>query len=188
MDDNKIVELFNQRDEAGIAVAKEKYHNYCYSISYNILQNNEDAEECASDTFLRAWNAIPPAHPNNLALYLGTIARRLSLNLYQKYRAKKRGFGEIAMTYDELEEVIPEGASISSDANHDSSVIVEVINQFLDTLPDKQRNIFVRRYWYLRSIEDIAKDYNVNPNNVKQILFRLRNKLRVMLEKKGVIV
>ena len=108
MEDNKIIELFYQRDEAGIAIAKGKYHNYCYSISYNILRNNEDAEECVADTLLRAWNAIPPAQPNNLAVFLGTITRRLSLNMYQKYRAKKRGFGEVSMAYEELEEVVPD--------------------------------------------------------------------------------
>jgi len=188
MDDNKIIELFHQRDESGIAEARDKYFHYCHSISYNILRSKEDAEECVSDTFLRAWNAIPPASPDNLAVFLGTITRRLSLNLYQKNRAQKRGSGVVAMALSELEEMIPDISTPSIEAQEDSKEIVEVINHFLESLPEKHRNIFVRRYWHLRSIEEVAEDYGLRPNNVKQILFRLRKKLKVMLEKKGVVV
>ena len=164
-----------------------KYSKYCHSISYNILRNNEDADECVNDTYLRAWNAIPTARPYKLAIFLGTIARRLSLNRYRDYKSVKRGFGQVDIALEEIEEILPDTAS-SNDLQTDGEIIVEALNRFLAGLPEKQRNVFVRRYWHLRSIEEIACDYGLSAQNVKQILFRTRNKLKVKLEKEGILL
>ena len=190
MDDNEIIELFQKRDEEAVNAAAKKYSKYCFTISYNILRCAEDADECVNDTFFRAWNAIPPACPNNLAVYLGAIARRLSLNLYKKKGAEKRGFGQIGLAFSELEEVLPNSLpSIDGHSEYsDSAAITSAINVFLKDLPEKQRNIFVRRYWHLRSIEEIAGEYALTANNVKQILFRSRKKLKIILEKEGITI
>lgn len=187
MNDCEIIESFWQRNEAAISMAAAKYSKYCHSISYNILHNNEDAEECVNDTYLRAWDAIPPTRPNKLSVFLGTITRRLSLSRYTKSRAEKRGFGQVAVVLDELEEVVQDSAS-SIDARIDSEIIVVTLNSFLSDLPEKQRNVFVRRYWHLCSVDDIASDYGLSSQNVKQILFRLRNKLKTKLEKEGILL
>jgi len=177
--------LLRQRNEQAIAAAAEKYSKYCYTVSYSILHCNEDADECVNDTFLRAWNAIPPSSPDNLAVFLGTITRNLSLNLYKKKKAEKRGFGQIQTVLDELAEVVPDtGASF--DDYEDSAAITAVINGFLKSLPEKQRNVFVRRYWHLRGIEEIAEDYGLTSGNVKQILFRARKNLKKQFEKEGI--
>jgi RNA polymerase sigma-70 factor (ECF subfamily) len=108
LDDKNIIELFHQKDETGLTEINKKYHNYCYSIAYNILRDKEDTEECVNDTFLRAWDAIPPAFPEKLSVFVGTITRQLALNLYQKKKASKRGYGEVCLAFEELEEVIPD--------------------------------------------------------------------------------
>jgi len=187
VDDNEIIELFWQRNETAISAVTAKYSKYCYSISYNILHNNEDADECVNDTYLRAWNAIPPTRPDNLAVYLGTITRRLSLNRYHKKSAQKRGSGLIDAVLSELDEVVLD-ASSSFDEDLDGEIIIETLNRFLARLPEKQRNVFVRRYWHLRSIEEIAGDYELTATNVKQILFRSRNRLKKELKKEGILL
>ncbi|MDR1131028.1 MAG: RNA polymerase sigma factor [Oscillospiraceae bacterium] len=187
MDDDMIIELFWQRSENAVTAAADKYSKYCHAISYNILNNNEDAEECVNDTYLKAWNAIPPARPDNLAVFLGTITRRLSLNRYKKNHAVKYGRGQTAIALTELEEVIPDAAT-SLDENMNAEIVTSVINRFLAKLPKKQRTVFVRRYWHICSIEEIADDYSLSAENVKQILFRARKKLRLILEKEGILV
>ncbi len=186
VDDNEIIELFWQRSETAISAAADKYSNYCHAISYNILHIKEDAEECVNDTYLRAWNAIPPTRPNKLAIFLGTITRRLSLNRYRDIKAAKRGLGQVEITLTELEEVVPDTAASFED-NINAEIVTSAINRFLANLPEKQRNVFIRRYWHFRSIEEIADDYSLTVENVKQILFRARKKLKTILEKEGVL-
>jgi len=187
MDDNEIIELFWRRNELAINAATAKYSRYCHSISYNILHNNEDADECVNDTYLRAWNAIPPARPNNLSVFLGTITRRLSLNRYKKSKAEKRGSGQIDIVLSELEEVVSD-TSASFDEDMESEIIVETLNRFIARLPEKKRNVFIRRYWHLKSIEEIADDYELTCSNVKQILFRTRIQLKKALMKEGILL
>ena len=185
MDDDKIIDLFWQRNEMAIEAAGQKYQRYCFSIGYDILKNKEDVEECVNDTYFRAWEAIPPTKPNNLAVFLGTITRRLALNLYKKKRADKRGGGQVEIVLSELEEAIPDG-SASLEKELEREEIIKTINGFLKDLPEKQRNVFVRRYWHMKSIEDIAKDYQLTISNVKQMLFRARKQLKLRLEEEGV--
>ena len=187
MDDEMIIELYWQRSEKAISVTAGKYSKYCHAISYNILHNNEEAEECVNDTYLRAWNAIPPTRPNKLAIFLGTITRRLSLNRYRDSKAEKRGSGQVEITLAELEEVVSDTAA-SVDESMDAENITAIINRFLAELPEKHCNVFVRRYWHFRSVEEIADDYRLTIENVKQILFRSRQKLKIVLEKEGILL
>lgn len=187
MDDSEIIDLFWQRQETAIREVEIKYSKYCSFISRNILDNDEDVEECVSDTYFKAWNAIPPTHPDNLAIFLGTITRRLSLNRYKKNKAEKRGGGRIDRVLSELDEVIFDEKS-SIDVYMDTKIITTTLNFFLENLPEKQRNVFVRRYWHFRSIEEIAIDYGLSVSNVKQILFRTRNMLKIKLEEEGILL
>jgi RNA polymerase sigma-70 factor (ECF subfamily) len=122
-----------------------------------------------------------------LAVFLGTITRRLSLSRYQKNKAEKRGSGQIEIVLSELEEVVPDTAA-SFDEDMDSEIIIGTLNRFLARLPEKQRNVFVMRYWHLKSIEEIANDYELSTANVKQILFRSRKQLKIKLKKAGILL
>jgi RNA polymerase sigma-70 factor (ECF subfamily) len=186
MDDIKIIELFWQREEAGLAAATHKYTGYCHSIAYRILSNNEDAEECVADTWLRAGNAIPPARPNRLSTVLGKITRNLSLNRYEKLHAEKRGGGAVEVALAELADCIPSSTSVEEEI--EGKALTELIDKFLDTLSLQARNVFVQRYWYLCSVADISADLGISENNVKSILFRTRNKLKQQLEKEGITI
>ncbi|NMA95852.1 MAG: sigma-70 family RNA polymerase sigma factor [Clostridiales bacterium] len=185
MEDEKIVDLFWQRSELAIARAESRYSRYLYSISYRILQNREDAEECVNETFLRAWNAIPPARPSILRTYLGRITRNISLNYLEKMNALKRGGNQVDIILSELEECIP---SIQMDIEEilNERAVIDVINNFLKGLSKDQRKVFVRRYWYGSKIKAIGKDYGFTESKVKSILFRLRKGLKRKLEKEGI--
>lgn len=180
MDDSKIVELFFDRSELAISETGKKYGRYCHYIAYNILRNNEDAEECVNDTYLRAWNSIPPKRPNKLQTYLGKITRNLALNMLEKSTAQKRGKGQIPLVLDELAECIPDKRS-STDIVEDLYV-KELLDRFLDVLPAETRKIFVRRYWYMSPVKEIAREYNLTESKVTVTLFRTRKKLKEFLE------
>lgn len=184
MDDSKIIELYMSRSEQAISETSEKYGRYCYCIAYGILHDDKDAEECVNDTYLRAWNSIPPNRPNRLQTFLGKITRNLSLNRWEKLSAEKRGAGQIPVILDELAECIPDG----KDTEHtvDSMIIRDVLNRFLNNLPTKTRKIFVRRYWYMSSVKEIADEYGLSESNVTVILFRTRKKLKNLLGKEGI--
>ena len=183
MEDNKILQLFNERSELAIMNVQMKYGNYLRTISRNILGDELDAEECVNDTFLKAWNNIPPAKPDNLRTYLGKITRNLSINLFEKNTAKKRGGSQTDLVLEELSEIIP-GEGLEN--VQESKTITSAINKFLENQTGEYRKIFVRRYWYLDSVIDIAKRYHFSESKVKTALFRMRNDLREMLEKEGI--
>ena len=186
MEDLDIVELYWNRDEQAIKETSAKYGNYCYSIAYNILYNNEDAQECVNDTYLGAWNAIPPHHPMNLATFLGKITRRLSLNKYRALHADKRGGNEVTLSFDELEDCIASENSVKDEV--DAQQLAELINKFLGTLKENERKVFVCRYWYFESVNDIALRFFYTPSKEKMILKRTRDRLKEYLEKEGVLV
>lgn len=186
MEDSKIVALYWERSETAISETSKKYGRYCGYISYNILNNTRDAEECVNDTYMRAWNSMPPHRPGRLQTFLGKITRNLSLNRYKQYHAEKRGFGQTELALSELEDCIHSAAAI--DGASDELALTEAINGFLAALPKINRKIFVRRYWYLSSINEIAEQYDMNENKVTSILFRVRNELRRHLEKEGIMV
>lgn len=181
MDDSKIVELFLSRNEEAIKQTQEKYSRYCDYIASNILSSKEDAEECVNDTLLRAWNSIPPAKPQNLKSYLGTITRNLALDRYDRNTAKKRS--GVELVFEELSECLPDstGRDITEELTLKSA-----LNEFLSSIGERKRIIFLQRYWYLSSVKDIAENNGLSENNVKVILLRLRAKLKKFLEKEGI--
>ncbi len=186
MDDNKIVELYWNRDEQAIAETSSKYGNYCFSISRSILHNQQDCEETVNDTYLATWNAIPPHHPLNLSTFIGKICRRISLNKWRSQTAEKRGGGEVTVSYDELEECIADDRSIRETL--DEQMLAETIDEFLATINETQRKVFVCRYWYFDSIEDISSRFHFSQSKTKMMLKRTRDKLKDYLIKEGVIV
>ena len=184
MKDNEIIELYWDRDEAAITATADTYGNYCYSIAYNILCNNEDAEECVNDTWLNAWKSIPPQRPNRLSTYLGKISRNLSLNRYKLFTAQKRGKGQVEIALSELEGCVP--AQTDVEQITDEMVLVNAIETFLRAQPRTERNIFIGRYWYLYPIRDLAGAYRMSESKIVSLLYRMRNKLKLHLEKEGV--
>lgn len=184
MNDSEIIELYTARNENAVTQTDLKYGRYCRYIAFNILKNDEDSEECVNDTYLRAWNSIPPKHPENLKTYLGKITRNLSLNRFEKLSSKKRGSGQIPLILDELSECIPD--SKNTETAVEDTIVTEIINRFLDGLSPETRKIFVRRYWYMSTVRDIANDYGFTQSKVTVTLFRTREKLKKVLEKEGV--
>ncbi len=184
MDDKEIVTLYWERRESAIEETAKKYTRYCHTIAYNILHNTEDAEECVSDTFLNAWNSIPPQRPNRLSAFLGRIARNLALNRWDYYTAEKRNGGSIPLVLEEMAECVPAKEDMENLA--DAMDFKDVLDRFLSSLPKEKRIIFMRRYWYFCTIEEIAKDLGKSESGVKMTLLRLRTSFRSFLMKEGV--
>ena len=186
MRDHEILELYWARNESAIAATTEKYGSYCHTIAYNILRNKEDAEECANDTYLGAWNSIPPQRPNRLSIYLGKITRNLALNRYKRYTAEKRGHGQVVLALSELEACVPSETTVEQTIEENE--LAAAIDRFLYAKPKLNRNIFVRRYYHLYVIRDIADAYGMSESKVTSLLFRMRNELRQFLEKEGIML
>lgn len=186
MDDKGIIELYWQRNERAISETKVLYGNYCYSIAYGILKNNEDTLECENDTYLEAWNNIPPERPIYLSAFLGKIIRQKAIDKWRRNNAKKRGGGEVQLSFDELEDCISHSSSI------DDQLVAEEtakrISDFLRMLPQNERIVFVRRYWYFDSINDICKRFGYTKSKVKMMLKRTRDNLIIYLEQEGVLI
>lgn len=185
MEDEKIIELYWKRDEEAIKQTNLKYGSFCYYIAHNILKDEEDSKECVNDTWFKAWMVIPPKHPEFFQAFLGKITRNLSLDRYRRSRASKRGGGAVEVVYEELEECI---ADHGSDTQTDSIVITDALSRFLAEISHDARIIFVRRYWYADSIEQIAQRYGMSESKVKSALMRSRNRLKAFLEKEGITV
>ena len=183
MNDSQIVALFFARDQRAIGETDAKYGNYCRCIVRNILQNKEDAEEAVSDTYLALWNAIPPHKPAVLRTFLGKIARRTALKQWEKLHTQKRGGGEVALALEELSEYLSDGNT--PEAAMEAEELTRILNEFLRKLPKEERQIFVCRYWYLDSIQNIAERFGFSESKVASMLHRIRGKLRKHLEKEG---
>jgi len=182
MEDKKIIELFFKRDEEAIHQVMKKYQNYCFSIGKNILDNSQDVLEVLNDVYLALWDSIPPQCPESLSAYLGKITRNLSLSKYRYAKAKKRNGGMEEVSFNELEECIPD---TFFKKNCSQILLTDAINDFLSTLSNKDRHVFVCRYWYFDSIKDISKRYLISESNVKMSLKRNREKLKEYLVKEG---
>lgn len=183
MEDNEIIQLYFERDEKAIKATADKYGHYCNSIAYHILNTWEDAEECVTDTYFKAWNSIPPNRPSALRLFLGKITRNTAFDLYKKRNTDKQGGGEIAIILDELAECVSGGSEPYQEL--DRKQMRNAINSFLGTLPAEKCALFVRRYWYSESISEIAERYCMSENQVSVILLRLRKKLHDYLVERG---
>ncbi|MBE6651361.1 MAG: RNA polymerase sigma factor [Ruminococcaceae bacterium] len=183
MDDNKIVELYLQRDESAVKLTSEKYGSRLRQLSYGIVGDKQVAEECENDTYMEAWSTIPPHEPRSyLYAFLARIIRHISLNCCRKRgRLKRRAY--ISELSAEMEQCIPSPDDI--ECRIDSLTLGKAINDFLVCIDEEKRNIFVRRYWYLDTVQEISKRFDLSESKVKTTLLRCRNKLREHLEKEG---
>ena len=184
MNDQEIIALFWARQESAISATADKYGRYCHSIAYNILYNHFDAEECVNDTYLTLWNKIPPKEPNPFKAYICRIIKNLSLKKYEFNHAKKRN-SEYEASLDELEECVSDGTEASEAVEFKE--LQMAINMFLSELPEKKRILFLRRYWFLQPVKDIAKDYGITEKTASMRLARLREKLQQYLQEKELI-
>lgn len=184
MKDADIVDLFWARDERAITEAAFKYEKYCSAIARNILQNQADVEESMNDTWLNAWNSMPPHRPAMLQTFLGKITRFICLKKWRTLHSQKRGKGEVALTFEELAESIPDGKAI--DDSMKAKELTQILNTFLCQLSNNERDVFVCRYWYLDSISNICEQFHFSQSRVKTMLWRTRAKLKDYLIKEGI--
>ncbi|MGN0353829.1 MAG: RNA polymerase sigma factor [Muricoprocola sp.] len=184
MKDVDIIDLFWVRDEKGIELVDKKYHSVCYSIAWKILTNREDSEECVNDTWFAAWRYIPPQRPPKLVAFLGKITRGFAIDMLRKKHAAKRMDMHIA---DITEEVKSLNTAITHnlDEHMEAEELIVIINRFLGGLSDRDRDIFVQRYWVMESIKNIAARHRMSEGAIKQNLLRNKRKLKKILEKEG---
>lgn len=183
MDDNGIIQLYWDRNDQAIKATSDKYGHYCRAIARNILNNEEDAEECVNDTYLNAWESMPPHWPEQLAAFLGKITRNLSFNKYKRNHAEKRGGGEITLVLDELTDCVSDTDDVEQ--MFDRQELVKTIDSFVRSLSPEKRNVFVRRYWYADSVSAIAADHGMPQGTVSKALERTRKQLKMYLTERG---
>ncbi len=183
MEDACIVNLYWARSETAIDETSAKYGKYCYTIAHNILANAEDADESVNDTYLNAWNSMPPHRPAILSTFLGKITRRISIDKWRSRSAEKRGGGEIILALDELSDCVPSGTSIEQSV--EAAELGKAIDCFVMALPLMERRVFICRYWYLDPIASICEQFGFSQSKVKVMLHRTRNNLRNYLEREG---
>lgn len=186
MEDGQIIELYFVRSENAIRETADKYGRYLGSIAHNIVHSAEDAEECVNDTYLHTWNAIPPTRPTAFQIWLGKITRNLSLDVWKRQRAQKRGGGGVELLLSELEDCIPSGENV--ERHLEDAALAGLISDFLRTQRQESRVYFLRRYWYGESLAQIAERFDVGEGAVKSALFRTRRGLKDYLEREGVSV
>ena len=180
--DAEIISLYWARDEQAVTETARRYGSYIHAISVQILESEPDAEECVNDTYLKAWNTIPPNRPDPLKPYVGMISRHLSLDRYEEYHTQKRG-GQVPLVLEELAECIPDNDSREDIG--ESVALKDALARFIRSLPDKTQMIFLRRYWYASSAAEIAEEYGMRENSVNVLLHRTRKKLKDHLQKEG---
>ena len=186
MDDIEIVSKFWERDEDAISQARAKYGSYCRSVACDILRNSEDVDEVLNDTFMGAWNSMPPNKPQKLSTFLGKITRNLSLKKFRQINADKRGAGVVTVSLEELSECISQNKTVEEEIS--IKELARTIDFFLRTVRDEERRVFLRRYWYFDSIEEISIKFGYSQSKIKTMLFRTREKLKKQLEKEGVFL
>ena len=177
MEDKQLIELYFARSEEAIGETAKKYGPYCRAIAGHILTNSADVEECVSDTWLRVWGAIPPNRPERLGAFLGRITRNLALD---RLRVEKRR----CPIREELAECLTAGDPTG--AMTDRVVLTAALNRFLAGLPPKKRELFLRRYWYFSTLEELGRDFGMSESNVKMTLLRLRQALKAQLKQEGI--
>lgn len=183
MDDEQIVVLYWERSENAIRETAAKYENYCHSIAFGILKNHEDANESVNDTWLDAWNSMPPHRPSVLSTFLGKITRRVAIDRWRRDTAKKRGGGEMMLLLEELTECVPAEHTVEQD--WELTELARTVNDFLLTLPEEKQRVFMCRYWYADSVSSIAKRTGFSQSKVKSMLYHSRKALREYLDKEG---
>ena len=184
MDDNKIIDLYWARSQQAIAESETKYGAYCRTVARNILDRAEDAEECVNDTWLRAWNSMPPQRPTVLQAFFGKLTRNLSLDRWRRDRAQKRGGSQVELALDELEDCL--SARDRVDEAVDAQITANLISNFVRGLPQQDRMLFVRRYWYFDSESAICTRFGISRSKAASMLYRLRQELKATLESEGI--
>ena len=185
MKDEELIALYFARDEQAARLTAEQYGPLCHRVARDILGSEEDAEECVNDTWLAAWNQIPPARPEHLCAYLVRITHNLAVSRWRANRAEKRGGKDFLLSLEELESCAPAVADQTLPDEEEGAWLGRLINAFLGTLPKQVRQVFVHRYYFSRPISDIAVRFGMSESRVKSMLFRTRNKLKNYLEKEG---
>lgn len=185
MDDQKIIELYWARNEDAIRHTADRYGQYCYAIAYHILSVREDSEECVNDTYLDAWNSMPPHRPTVLSAFLGKITRRIAIDRWRQSHAQRRGGGEIALALDELSECVASSGDVVKEV--ETLEVAAAVQRFLDTMPELERRVFVRRYWHMESVAELAKRFGCGQSRIKSMLHRTRAKLQKHLQEEGLV-
>lgn len=183
MEDSEIVELYWRRVESAIGETARKYGGYCRSIARNILADPQDSEECVNDTYLGAWNSMPPHRPTALSTFLGKITRRIAIHRLQERKAEKRGGGEVPLALEELSSVLSAGDVTQEQV--ELKALTASIDRFLSALPQPERDIFVSRYWFLMPLAEISAAFGFRLSKTKSMLFRTRKKLGEHLREEG---
>lgn len=183
MGDREIIRLFFDREEKALNEVSSKYGSFCRKIALNILGKREEAEECVNDTYMRAWESIPPNDPPVLSAFLARITRNLALSRVEFFNAEKRGGGSGELSFEELDDFILGENSVEKQAEQNE--LIAQINMFLEKLPARQRQIFVARYWGFYKLSELAKLFGMSESGVSASLERTRKKLRKHLEKGG---
>ena len=186
MPDESIIELYWQRDEAAIKETETKYGAYLTKVAMNILADREDSEESVNDTYLAAWNSMPPQKPSVLSTYLSKLTRRISISIYRKRTSKKRIGGEFALSMDEMDDVF--SGQAQPEKEMEAKLLGELINQFLRTLSGEERRTFIGRYYYMDSLKEVAAYCGMSEGKAKTMLFRTRVKLKEYLRKEGFMI
>ena len=186
MEDSAIVALYWARDEQAIAVTQEKYERYLMKIAFNVLADEGDSEESVNDTYLKAWNSMPDNRPSVLSTYLGKITREAAIDIYRKRTSAKRGGSQYAVSLTELEDVLSMGDTVVQKAEEQQ--LAKAISEFLRGLPERKRNVFISRYYFLDAVKDIADCAGMSESAVKSMLMRERQDLKKYLEKEGFAV
>lgn len=184
MKDKDIISLYFARSEDAISETDKKYGGYCRALTYNILGNPEDSEECVNDTYMRVWERIPPEKPVKLGAFVARIARNLAMDMLDRFAAAKRGGNSHALAYEEISECVP--SKVSVEASADEHRLAELIEEFVTSLPWEKRTIFMKRYYHFCSVSEIAEQMLISESKVKMTLQRTRAKLKEFLEKEGI--
>ncbi|MBQ4425499.1 MAG: sigma-70 family RNA polymerase sigma factor [Lachnospiraceae bacterium] len=184
MTDEHIIKRLNERDETALEAIAGKYGSLAGSLAMRILRDPQDAEECVQDGLMAVWETIPPLQPASLCSYFVALVRNRALDLYKKDHREKRGGGVIAQALEELEDCAAPG---SPEDELNARILEERINDYLGRLPERERNIFLRRYYYAEQVSDIAECYGMSPHKVSVLLHRTRNKLKRFLKKEDLL-
>ena len=183
LEDEKIIKLYWDRNQTAITTSEEKYGAYCHQVAWNILRQTEDADECVNDTWLKSWEAMPPERPKVLKYFFSAITRNLSLDYYKKSHRMKRGGGQGEVALEELSECISNGQTPEDEVMAEQLGVA--INQFLKAQKERERNVFIRRYYFMETANEIGEKYGLSERNVLMILSRIRKSLKTYLVAEG---
>ena len=185
MTDDELIALLEARDKNALTELEKKYGAYCSSVAMNILRSREDTEECLNDAYLSAWNAIPPAKPDDLKIYLAGLTRNAAISRWRKAHAQKRGSGHMELLLEELSDAAASDSALEK--LDDTLALKDAFNAFLGSLSQEQRRIFLRRYWFMDTVKEIAEKLGISQSKVKVTLHRTRNKLKKLLGREGLL-